>query len=107
MTNFFQAFFREVSTTSAPLTSLKQMAATEIAKAFCVLELAKTKSITLVQRHFRRRYGEPPPTRQSIYDWSKNFKKLVVYAKVKVLGDHHEETLERVRETFTRSPRSC
>ena len=36
-----------------------------------MLELAKTYSVTLVQRHFRRRYGKPPPTRQSIYDWSK------------------------------------
>ena len=48
------------------------MAATVVEKVFCVLELAKTNSVTLVQRHFGRRYGKPP-TRQSIYDWSKKF----------------------------------
>ena len=49
------------------------MAATVVERAFCVLELAKTNSVTLVQRHFRRRYGKPPPTRQSIYDQNKTF----------------------------------
>jgi len=47
------------------------MAATVVENAFCVLELTKTNSVTLEQCHFRRRYGKPPPTRQSIYDWSK------------------------------------
>jgi hypothetical protein len=64
------------------------MAATVVEKAFCVLELAKTNCDNLVQRHFGRRYGKHPPTRQSIYDWNKNFKKLVAYVKVRVLGDH-------------------
>ena len=50
-----------------------KMAATVVEKAFCLLELAKTNSVTLVQRHFRRRYGKRPPTRQSIYDWNKKF----------------------------------
>jgi len=48
------------------------MAVTVVQKAFCVLEFAKTNPITLVQRHFRRQYGKPP-TRQSVYDWSKKF----------------------------------
>ena len=68
------------------------MAATVVEKAFCVLELAKTNSVTLVQRLFRRRYGEPP-TRQST-PGARNFKKLVVYAKVKVLGDHQYQRTE-------------
>jgi len=70
------------------------MASTVVQKAFCVLELAKTNSVILVQRLFRRRYGKPPPARQSIYDWSKYFKKLVVYAKVKVLGDQQYRRTE-------------
>ena len=82
------------------------MAATEIEKAFCVLELAKTKSVTLVQRRFRRRYGKHPPKGSLSTTGARDFKKLVVYGKVKVLGDHNEETLERFREAFTRSPRS-
>ena len=82
------------------------MAATEVEKAFCVLELAKKNSVTLVQRHFRRRYGRPQLQGNLSTTGTRNFKKLIVYAKVKVLGGHHEETLERVLETFSRSPRS-
>jgi len=52
---FFQAFFRDVSTTSAPLTSLKKNGWYCGREGFCVLELAKTNSVTLLQRHFRRR----------------------------------------------------
>ena len=82
------------------------MAAAEVENVFCVLELAKTKSVTLVQRRFRRRYGKHPPKGSLNTAGVRDFKKLVVYGKVKVLGDHHEETLEPVRETFTRSQRS-
>jgi len=49
------------------------MAATVVEKVFCMLELAKMNSVTLAQRHFRRRYDKPPPTRHSIYDWNKKF----------------------------------
>ena len=70
-------FSRHSFVTSAPRQRpwhhWSQMTATEVEKAFCVLELAKMNSVTLVQRHFRRRYGKPPPTRQSIYVWSKKF----------------------------------
>ena len=69
------------------------MAATVVEKDFCVLELAKTNCVTLVQRLFRRRYGKPPPTRQSTTG-ARNFKKLVVYAKVKVLGDNQYQRTE-------------
>ena len=87
------------------MTSLKQKAAAVVEKAFCVLELAKN-SVTLVQRHFRRRYGKPP-TRQSIYDWSTKFQQTGCLCKGKSCGRPPvaEETVEHVRETFTRSPR--
>ena len=62
------------------------MAATVVEKAFCVLELAKMNSVTLVQRYFRRRYGKPPPTRQSIYDWSKKFQESGFLCKGKSSG---------------------
>jgi len=83
------------------------MAAAVVDKAFGVLELAKTKSVTLVQRLFRRRYGKPQPTRQSIYDWSKKFQETGCLCKGKSSGRPpvSEETVERVRETSTRSPR--
>jgi len=72
------------------------MAATVVEKAFCVLELAKTNSITLVQRHFRRRYGKHPPTRQCIYDWSKKFQETGCLSKGKSSGRPpvSEETVE-------------
>jgi transposase len=72
------------------------MAATVVEKAFCVLELAKTNSVTLVQRHFRRRYGKPPPTRQSIYDWRKKFQETGCLRKGKSSGRPpvSEETVE-------------
>ena len=83
------------------------MAAAVVDKAFGVLELAKTKSVTLVQRLFRRRYGKPQPTRQSIYDWSKKFQETGCLCKGKSSGRPpvSEETVESVRETFTGSPR--
>ena len=62
------------------------MAATVVEKALCVLELAKTNSVTLVQRHFRRRYGKPPLTRQSIYNWSKKFQETGCLCKGKSSG---------------------
>ena len=58
------------------------MAATVVEKAFCVLELAKTNSVTPVQRHFRR----PPPTSQSIYDWNKKFQETGCLCKGKSSG---------------------
>ena len=72
------------------------MAATVVEKAFCVLELAKTNSVTLVQRHFRRRYSKSLPTRQSIYDWSKKFQETGCLCKGKSSGRPPvlEETVE-------------
>jgi transposase len=83
------------------------MAVTPVEKAFCVLELAKTNSVTVVQRHFRTRYGKPPPTRQSIYDWSKKFQNTGCLCKGKSSGRPpvSEEQVARVRETYTRSPK--
>ena len=82
------------------------MVATVVEKAFCVLELAKANSVTLVQRLFRIRYGKPPPTRQSIYDWSKRFQETGCLCKGKRSGRPpvSEETVERLRETFIGSP---
>jgi hypothetical protein len=42
------------------------MAATKQEKAFCVLNYAQSKSVTTVQRNFRRRFGKDPPIRKSI-----------------------------------------
>ena len=83
------------------------MAATVVEKAFCVLELAKTNSVTIARRLFRRRYGKPPPTMQPIYDWSKKSQETDCLCKGKSCGRPpvSEETVQRVRETFTCSLR--
>jgi len=73
------------------------MAATVVEKAFCVMELAKTNSVTLVQRHFRRRYGKPPPTRQSIYDWSKKFQETGFLCITTAVASVGEVCLDRIR----------
>ena len=72
------------------------MAATVVEKASCVLELAKTNSVTLVQRHFRRRYGKPPPTRQSIYNWSKKFQETVCLCITTAVASVDEDMLKSV-----------
>jgi len=76
-----------------------------LVEAFCVLELAKTNSVSCVQRHLRRRYGKPP-TRQSIYDWSKEISSNWFLCKGKSSGRPpiSEET-EHVHDTFTCSPK--
>jgi hypothetical protein len=53
-----------------------------------VPKFVKINSVTVVQRHFRTWYGKQPPTRQSIYDWSKKFNETVVCARGEILGDH-------------------
>ena len=59
------------------------MAATVVEKAFCVLELMKTNSV----------FSEDDMANLHLHGslstiGARHFKKLVVYAKVKVLGDH-------------------
>ena len=70
------------------------MAATVVEKAFCMPELAKTNSVTLVPRLFRRRYGKLPPTRRSIYGWSKKFQETGCLCKGKVLEDRQYQRTE-------------
>jgi len=62
------------------------MAVTVVEKDFCVLELAKTNSVALVQRLFRRRYDKSPPTRHTIYDWSRKFQETGCLCKGKSSG---------------------
>jgi transposase len=83
------------------------MAANAREKSYCVLEFAKTNSVTVVQRHFRTRFGRRPPTRQSIYDWCNKFETTGCLCKGKSSGRPRvaEETVERVRAVYQRSPK--
>jgi len=78
------------------MTSLKQNGCYCGRESFCVLEFAKTNSVTLVQRRFRRRYGKPPPTRQSIYDWSKKFQESGCLCITTVVASVDEDILRSV-----------
>ena len=84
------------------------MAATVVEKAFCVLELAKMNSVTLVQRHFRRRYGKPPSTRQSVYDWSKKFQETRLFIHpiscCKCRRGYAQFCLDRIRLSYSYLP---
>jgi hypothetical protein len=77
------------------------MAASQGKKALCVIEFAKTVTVTVVQHPFRTRCGKHPPTRQSIYDWSKKFNETVCLRKGESPGRPpvSQETVTRVRET--------
>jgi len=72
------------------------MAATVEEKAFCVLELATTNSVTLVQHHFRRRHGKPPPTRKSIYDLSKKLQETGCLCITTAVASVDEDMLRSV-----------
>lgn len=57
-------------------------------KTFCVLKLEETQYVTVVYHHFRICYHKNPATRQSIYDWHKNFKNTEFSVKVEALETH-------------------
>jgi len=64
------------------------MAATVVEKAFCMLELVKTNSVTLYSVVSEDDMANLHLKGNLSTTGARNFKKLVVYAKVKVLGDH-------------------
>ena len=82
------------------------MAFTVNKKAFCVLEFAKTESIVTVQRRFRIMYRTEPPTDKTIREWYMKFQQSGCLCAAKRRGRPGPlaETVERVRETFVRSP---
>jgi hypothetical protein len=82
------------------------MATSQVEKAFCMIEFAKTNSVTVMQHHFRTRYNKQPPTRQSTYDWNKKFNETGCCCKGKSPGKPpvSEERVTHIRETYTRSP---
>ena len=75
-------------------------------KAFCALEFAKTESIMTVQRTFRTMYHTEPPTDKTIRESYMKFQQSCCLRAAKRTGrpGPSAETLERVRETFVRSP---
>ena len=77
-------------------------------KVQCVLWLAELKSVTCVQRRAKRERNVDPPTRKSIYEWDKTLRETG--SLISHTGKHPkqhvtEKTVDRVRESFSRSPR--
>jgi DNA-binding transcriptional regulator YiaG len=73
-----------------------------------MLRLAELKSVTRVQRRTRREWNVAPPTRKSIYEWEKTLRdtgSLISHAGKHPKQHVTEETVDRVRESFSRSPR--
>lgn len=78
-----------------------------VEKVFCVLELEKTQSVTIVQRRFRQHFQKDPPGRKSIYDWHKKFKNTGSVCKSKTSGRPSlvEDRVEQIRASILRSPK--
>jgi len=70
------------------------MAATVVGKAFCVLELAKTNSLLLYSVFSEDDMANLHLQGSLSTTGARNFKKMVVYAKVKVLGYHQYQRTE-------------
>lgn len=82
------------------------MAPTKQQKAFCAVEYAKTTSVITVQRNFRRQFEVDPPDKNSIKRWHTQLMETGCLCKGKSTGrpSHSEETVDRVRQSFLRSP---
>lgn len=76
-------------------------------KAFCVIQFAKLKSVTLVRRTFRTKYNIDPPDPKSIRRWFKKFQETGSVKKGKTSGrpKTSEEQVERIRVAFTEDSR--
>jgi hypothetical protein len=48
-------------------------------KSFCLLEYNTRKSVVTVQREFRAKYANDPPTDKTIRAWYKKILKMGVY----------------------------
>jgi hypothetical protein len=82
------------------------MAFSDERKYFCFMQLAKTESITTVQCGFRTKYHTEPPTDKTIREWYRKFEGTGLLCSAKRTGrpGSSRETVDRVGESFTRSP---
>jgi hypothetical protein len=75
-------------------------------KSFCVLEYHTSKSVVTVQRAFRAKYAEDPPTDKTIHVWYKQFTETGCLCKQKSSGHPitAEDDVEQVPASFLHSP---
>ncbi|GBO07188.1 hypothetical protein AVEN_216308-1 [Araneus ventricosus] len=76
-------------------------------KAMCVLWFFETKSVLTSQRRFRTTYKKDPPSDNSIRRWLTQFQETgsVLHRKGAGRPSTSQENVDRIQETFTRSPR--
>ena len=75
-----------------------------------MLWLAEGKSVTWVQHHVRRTWNVDPPGHKAILKWDRTLRETGYLGLLPLTGKHaklsvNEETIERVRTAFARSPR--
>ncbi|GBN47039.1 hypothetical protein AVEN_123266-1 [Araneus ventricosus] len=77
-------------------------------KAMCVLWFLETKSVITTQRRFRTTYKKDPPSDNSIRRWLTQFQETgsVLHRKGAGRPSTSQENVDRIQETFTRSPRN-
>ncbi|GBL98297.1 hypothetical protein AVEN_174091-1 [Araneus ventricosus] len=75
-------------------------------KAMCVLWYFETKSVITTQRRFRTTYKKDPPSDNSIRRWLTQFQETGSVLHRKGAGRPSQENVDRIQETFTRSPRT-
>ena len=61
------------------------MAANGSEKAFCVLTFQECRSVTIVQRQFRTKFGKEPPSDNSIRRWYAQFQETGCVSKRKTI----------------------
>jgi hypothetical protein len=83
------------------------MAASMKEKVYCVLEHAKTSSVTVVQRHFQTKFAKEAPHRHNIKWGVKQFEEMGCLCKGKSTGQPsiNNEVVEHIRVSYVRSPR--
>jgi transposase len=76
-------------------------------KVYCVLEHAKTSSVTIVQRHFWTKFAKEAPHRHNIKRWVKQFEETGCLCRGKSTGrpSVNNEVVENIRATYIRSLR--
>ncbi|KAJ8890055.1 hypothetical protein PR048_009561 [Dryococelus australis] len=74
-------------------------------KAYCVLHLAKTGSITVAQRHLHASFGNNPPSRRNICRWYIQFEETGPVCKKNITGQPrvNNETVDSIRKLLVGS----
>ncbi|PNF41805.1 hypothetical protein B7P43_G02603 [Cryptotermes secundus] len=75
-------------------------------RARCVQWLFETKSVTQTQRNYRTQFNKQPPSDKAIRDWQRRFPETGSVHDRKTNGRQvvSDECVERIRESFVRSP---